>query len=132
MENNIYGDTFKLNMKMRKFKNTEEALSIFVENAIIYGETTMNGDYRKCNGSYNKIMKCFSYMEKCDCILTLSQFLHHNDISVRLWAAYALLFFSPVEAAATLKHLSHNAGIMANDARVLLDEFKAGNISKTF
>ena len=55
--------------------------------------------------------------------------MEDNNLSVRIWAAYALLHVNSPKAVKALKEIVKNdSGIMGFNAEMTLDEFKKGNI----
>ena len=55
--------------------------------------------------------------------------LEDNNLSVRIWAAYALLHVNTPKAVKALKEIvKTDSGIMGFNAEMTLDEFKKGNI----
>ena len=112
-----------------KIKNLEEALICFKENAIIHGEYTQNGDYKRGNKSHKNIINANKYISAEHKYEILEPLLEDNNLSVRIWAAYALLHVNTPKAVKALKEIVKNdSGIMGFNAEMTLDEFKKGNI----
>ena len=59
--------------------------------------------------------------------------MEDNNLSVRIWAAYALLHVNTPKAVKALKEIVKNdSGIMGFNAEMTLDEFKKGNIKPAY
>lgn len=112
-----------------KIKNLEEALICFKENAIIHGECTQNGDYKRGNKSHKNIINAIKYISAEHKYEIIEPLLEDNNLSVRIWAAYALLHVNTPKAVKALKEIvKTDSGIMGFNAEMTLDEFKKGNI----
>jgi len=60
-----------------------------IENAVIHGEATYSGDYKKGNKASDKLFKLGSIMEQNNDIAKemLDVLLEHENINVRIWVA---------------------------------------------
>lgn len=114
---------------MRKIKSLAEAFSIFKENAIKHGISTLSGDYKLGNKCYKNIISAINTIASNDGYEILRPLLNEANPSVRLWAAYALLHVDKKKAIETLKKIIKTEdGMIAFTAEMTLEEFKRGSI----
>lgn len=102
----------------------------YVETARNHGDAIENGDYKKANSNYKKNMKALDKLrqfgkEGCDELFNL---LNHDNLRVRLSAATQLLNTKNKEAIHTLKKISKEPGIVGFSAKMVLKEWKSGNL----
>ena len=76
------------NITMKEY-DVKELTNDFIENAVILGETTLSGDYKKGNKATKKLFKIEAIMkENSDIAITmLNELLEHENINVKIWAA---------------------------------------------
>ena len=69
--------------------NVKELINDFIENAVIQGEATFSGDYKKGNKASSKLFKIGGLMEQNTDIAKemLDVLLEHENINVRIWAS---------------------------------------------
>jgi hypothetical protein len=104
-------------------------LDKYIKNAILNGDCTERGDYKKVNESYHKIESLYKKMKEVDSDLTfLRPLLKYDNGSVRLWSATYLLPLRTKEAEKVLEELSKKNGFVAFDAKMTLQEWKKGNL----
>ena len=72
-------------------KSIEQALAIFEESAAAQSRATETGDYKLGNKYFDKEMKALTYLYQQGHLSDLKNFLNHEDVGVRSFAAYALL-----------------------------------------
>ncbi|MBO5061218.1 MAG: HEAT repeat domain-containing protein [Prevotella sp.] len=114
---------------MTKFNSLKEALEAFRKHAVIHGETQKNGKYKIGNRSHDFIRESIDYLTKNNQLEQLTVFLSAEDLSLRIWAAYALLHIKTKEAVRVLKEIAkRDKGIMGFNAEMTISEFKKGNI----
>lgn len=97
--------------------------------AIVNYYTVLNEDYRKAN-------RYFSQAEKYLCELKLTQnwvgifryLLEHENVGVRINAATALLPYETKQAKKCLKKCCLLPGMRGFEARMVLSEWKSGNL----
>ena len=118
---------------MEKIKNIEEALALFEKNAIIYGNTSVSGNYRICNKAYDVIIKCIDFLKEENKIDILLSMLEHNNISVKYLAACFLLPIYTKESKKALKWIKKNDdGMIGFHAEITLDEWRKEKWTKFF
>ena len=76
---------------MTRIKSVEEAVQMIEVCAIKEGEATENGDYKTNNKYARHEANCIEYLYKHGQLQALCSYLKHDNHSVRLSAAYALL-----------------------------------------
>ena len=74
-----------------KFKNTNDAIRLFEENAEKHGVATLNGDYKEANKCYKKIQLTKNFLLAQNDLNSLGCLLHKESISIKIWAARYLL-----------------------------------------
>lgn len=98
-------------------KSIEEALATFEKSAAIQAETFDTGDYRKGNKHLKIAMQSLVFLYEHNHLADLEPFLHHKNVGVRSFAAYALLPIMEKESKAVLKEIASNEyGIHSLDA----------------
>lgn len=81
------------------------------------------------NKSHKNIINAIKYISAEHKYEILEPLLEDNNLSVRIWAAYALLHVNTPKAVKALKEIvKTDSGIMGFNAEMTLDEFKKGNI----
>ena len=74
-------------------QNMDTLLKDYIENAIIQGEATLDGDYKKCNKAAKKLINIYKVMEHNDklAVQMLEILLKDEHINVKICAsAHAL------------------------------------------
>ena len=104
----------------------ERLIDEFIENAIIQGEATYSGDYKKGNKASDKLFKIGRIMEQNIDVAKnmLDTILYHENINVRIWAAGKAidLDYKKDEAIEVLEKISvmPDAGILGFNAEMSL------------
>ena len=110
-------------------KTIDEAIALFKQHAIIQCESTENGNYKLGNKSYDKIIRCISFIEKNNKLEMLFSFLDDENMYIRYWAACALLHTKEKEAIKVLKAIKRSkSGLISLNSEMTISEFKKGNI----
>ena len=110
---------------MRNIRTIEEALTLFEENSIIHGNASLDGNYKVGNKAYDIVTKCTNFLTENNKIELLLPFLEHENVSVRLGAAYALLPLYTKESKKTLKQIKKkDESIIGFDAEMVLKEWR--------
>ena len=115
-----------------KFKNTNDAILLFEENAEKHGVTTLNGDYKEANKCYKKIQLAKNFLLTQNDLNSLECLLHKESISIKIWAARYLLFSNEYSVASQqelIKIHTNNTGILASSAKQVLEEWQLGNLT---
>lgn len=113
---------------MKKLNNLETALIQFEEAASKHANATEHGDYKSANKNYAIITKVILFLKEQNEIRKLSNFLNHNSIGVRIWAATYLLPILEDEASQVLDQISRKSGIHSLTAKTTLSEWRKGNL----
>ncbi len=105
----------------------------FINAAIMDEELSKLGDSKQVNKNYKNLESIKSYLinHSETFISDCKKLLYHENNSVKLHAAVALLPHSSKEAISTLKQLSSAQGLLGFTAKITLSEFKKGNIRST-
>jgi hypothetical protein len=112
---------------MKQDKNS--ILKDYIENAIIQGSATLDGDYKICNKAVKKLNKIYKLMELDNdlAIEMINTLFKDSNLNVKLWiASHALgLNIKTSEAIATLEEISaqKEAGILSFDAEMTLQTY---------
>ena len=116
-----------------KIKTIEKAVSIFEESASIHAKASIIGDYKVANKNYDKVMDAIVFLHEVGHLSDLYALLNHDDIGVRLSAAYALLLVCEDRSKAVLSALAHdNFGILSLNAEMVLEQWKEGKLVYPF
>ncbi len=129
---------------MKKISSTDEALMLFEECSIKHGKAAENGDYKQGNKNHDIIIACILYLYDSQQLQLLEPFLEHQDVNVRLWAAFALLTVERTKAEKTLRDVQDvertkaektlrdvqdgPCGIYRSDAMYTLREWESGRL----
>lgn len=110
----------------------EKLIDIYMKNAVIHGEGTLEGNYKKTNKAHDKLINAYKKIKEFDNKLnSLLPLLSNENISVRSWSATHLLPHSN-EAKDILKKISKEDGLLAFDAKMVLKEWENGNLKLDF
>ena len=115
-----------------KFKNTNDAIRLFEENAEKHSVATLNGDYKEANKCYKKIQLTKNFLLAQNDLNSLGCLLHKESISIKIWAARYLLFsnkFSVASQQELIKIHTNNTGILASSAKQVREEWQLGNLT---
>ena len=88
---------------MKGYKDLAEAFDSFKKNAIEHGLCTMSGDYKHGNKCYKSIINAIRYVVSKEKHEGFKPMLEDANISVRIWAAYALLHIDTKDAVKALR-----------------------------
>lgn len=111
-------------------QDLETLIKVYIDNAVIQGESTLNGDYKTGNKAVKKVTKIYKLMEQDNqlAIQMLDVLFKDNHINVRIWAAaHALgLKIKISEAIAILEEISNKeeGGILEFNAEMSLKIYK--------
>lgn len=114
-----------------KFKNIEQAIIAFKKNAELHGKATLTGEYKVVNKSYKEMQKAKEFLLSENKLDDLQCLLNDSSSSVISWAASYLLFSEKYSELSQkkLEDIGSGSGILASDARQILEEWKLGNLS---
>lgn len=113
---------------MKKIKDVQTALELFIDAASKHGEATEMGDYKTCNLCYKDIAKTVSYLKENSQLNSLHELLKHGSVGVRLWSATYLLPVHGDEAIRTLNEISRTPGIHSLTAKTTVSEWMNGSL----
>ena len=114
---------------MTKIKSVEEAVQMIEVCAIKEGEATENGDYKTNNKYARYEANCIKYLYKHGQLQALCSYLKHDNHSVRLSAAYALLPLYEEDCKKVLYELAKgDYGVCGLDAEMILKQWESGEI----
>jgi HEAT repeat protein len=111
-------------------RSIENILKQYVESACEHGVATESGEFEKANKNYKKNEKAFKKLlefgkEGCE---ELTNLLNHQNPYVKLSAATHLLSTKNKESISILKKISKESGIVGFNAKMVLKEWKKGNL----
>jgi len=111
-------------------KTLKEHIEMYVESAINHGKATMMGDYKIANKNYYRIMKALNNILKygSEGREEILKLLINEDDSVKCWAATHSLKYNELKALITLNDLSKGKGLICSDAKIVIEEWKKGNL----
>ena len=114
---------------MTRIKSVEEAVQMIEVCAIKEGEATENGDYKTNNKYARHEANCIEYLYKHGQLQALCSYLKHDNHSVRLSAAYALLPLYEEDCKKVLYELAKgDYGVCGLDAEMILKQWNAGEL----
>lgn len=97
-------------------------ISKYTEAAILHGEATLSGDYKKANHQYKIMSECYNNIKNSsDELIEFSKLLYHSNDSVKVWAASHYLSHNKAIAVKVLKEVAKGEGIIAFGAKVFLE-----------
>ena len=126
-------DNLKINVNKGEYimlKNVQRLIRLYEETAYLYGEMMERGDYEMANLNLEKNELAFDQLIKCGDIgcNALLDLLDHRSPHVRISAATHLLNTYYDRAVNVLKKLSDNSGFQGLTAKMVLEDFKNGDI----
>lgn len=117
---------------MSKIQNIESALSSFIIEATSQVAATEIGDSKASNKAFNQIIQIVKYLKDNDKLIELEAFLNHNNVGVRMFAAYALLQINSKRAVAILSAIAEQNDIHSLTASTTLDQWNKDNLKFPF
>lgn len=110
--------------------NTEAIISNYVEQAIAHDRATEEGNSDAANKAYDKNMEALKELRKLPDKgkVILSRLLSHENVGVRVSAATHLLPLDEKKAVRVLEEVSKLPGLVAFDAKMVLQEWRAGRL----
>jgi hypothetical protein len=100
----------------------------YIEYCFKYGEGIDEGNSNKANKNHKELSKLYESLKKADNLNLLAPLLDDANPNVRLWASTHLLSFKHEEAELTLKKLQNEKGIVRLTAKLVLENWREGNI----
>jgi len=99
--------------------------------AFIHGQATSIGDSKTANKSHDELIETLKKMRTCgkDGELALLSLTEDKDDFVAGWAATHILSFDEKYALNVLDKLSKKSGIAGFDAKMVIQEWKKGNLN---
>lgn len=120
------------NRKMKKIKNTKEAIDVFIDAATKHTTATLGGDYKTCNKNYDKMANVVDYLKKENALYELEDLLNSKNVGVRTCAAAYLISVDSVskKCQSVLSEISHTEGIgiLQFNAEMVLKEWECGRL----
>ena len=103
----------------------DDAIELFVKHAKIQCDSSLSGDNKTGDKSYDILNNCISFLSKNNKLDRLSAFLDDKDVSLRLWSASALLDTKTKECERVLKEIAedNNYGALRLTAERILSEY---------
>lgn len=117
---------------MEQFDDTCKALTTFRMAAATQVVATENGDYKKGNNAFDRIIKIFKYLKELGKLNELEALLPDSNIGVRMFAAYGLLSTSPKIAVPVLKEISQRGDIHSLTAKMTLEQWEQNTLMYPF
>lgn len=104
----------------------DDAIELFVKHARIQCESSLSGDNKTGDKSYDILNNCISFLSKNNKLDRLSVFLDDKDVSLRLWSASALLDTKTRKCKKILKEIAegNNYGVLALTAERVLSGYE--------
>lgn len=103
-----------------------------IENAIIHGECTLNGDFKKGNKAFNKIGKAkkkLYFNGEDSYVKSLFKILSHHDPNVKQFASTNLLPFEPEIARDVLNEIAKLPNSIGFSSEMVLKEWDKGRLN---
>ena len=117
---------------MKQIDNISKALTAFRMAAAAQVAATENGDYKKGNNAFDRIIKIFKYLKELGKLNELEALLPDSNIGVRMFAAYGLLPTSPKIAVPVLKGISQREDIHSLTAKATLEQWEQNTLIYPF
>jgi hypothetical protein len=118
-----------------EIKDTDHALEVFKESALVHGKSTECGDYKMGNKAYGNIVLSASFLKEHSNLNQLERVLlsENIDISVKGWIGTYLLGTNEVLALSILNEIiKSNTPIYSFNARQTINEWKQGTLKLVF
>lgn len=110
-------------------KTTKELIDNYINYAILHGEGTESGDYRKANHAHDQLIKVYKELKLKDPKLScLKPLVKHDNNSVKAWAATHLLPVDEKLALSILEQLSKMNSFIGLDAEMVIESWKSGTL----
>ncbi len=109
-----------------------EALAAFEEAASAHSAATDNGDARKANRNWKRVVRAVSVLHKQNAIPQLFPLLGHLTAGVQVWAASYLLPVDEQMATIVLEEVANSNGIQSLGAGIVLEEWRAGRLKLVY
>lgn len=115
---------------MGRIKDVPTALDSFEKAVHAHSVATEQGEYKSANKHYDRIVRAIVFLKEHDALMSLQDFLDHPSAGVRTWAALYLSFLpgQEKEAECALEEVARGEGILAGNARTILDEWNEGSL----
>ena len=108
----------------------QAAVDRYVAAAIVHGECTENGDYKRGNRAFDEILEVLKVIREAgrEGDHALLDLLDHDNKSVRASAATHLLKVYEKRATKVLKRVAKGEGLVAFSAEMVLVEWNKGTL----
>ena len=117
---------------MKQFDNISKALTAFRMAAAAQVAATENGDYKKGNNAFDRIIQILKYLKELGKMNELEGLLSDSNVGVRMYAAYGLLSTFPKIAVPVLKEISQREDIHSLTAKATLEHWEQGTLIYPF
>ena len=117
---------------MKQIDNISDALTAFRLAATTQVVATENGDYKKGNNAFDRIIQILKYLKGLGKMNELEALLSDSNVGVRMFAAYGLLPTSPKIAVPVLKEISQREDIHSLTAKMTLEQWEQGTLIYPF
>ena len=91
---------------MKQIDNISKALTAFRMAAAAQVAATENGDYKKGNNAFDRVIHILKHLKELGKLNELEALLSDSNVGVRMFAAYGLLPTLPKIAVPVLKEIS--------------------------
>lgn len=112
-----------------KIKEINTAVEIFRESAMEHSQASHEGNYKRANKSFNKLIKAAKYLRDKEALIELKELLENEEKGVQVWAATYLL--SICENLAKEKLTSIQEADLPHysfTSKMVLQEWEGGNL----
>lgn len=117
---------------LTKKNKLDNMLESFTHNCNIYGNAVLNGDSKKANKAYKKIVAAKDYILSKEQLELLAPNLDSDSISIKIWTARYLLFSSTFskQSEDILQSISNSENnLLGTIAEQTLKEWKNGKLT---
>ena len=112
-----------------RIKKIEDAISLFKESASIHGQASITGNSVVCNKHADRLNNIIALLSLKGQLGLLKECLNNNDVSIRMWSAFALLPVSPDLCKPVLEEVANgNYHCISFAAEITLNEWKKGSL----
>lgn len=105
-----------------------EVIDNYRQSIIRYYQATNEGNSRKVNKAYDKIIECYGEIKKQDLIAQLEPLIYDEFIGVRLYASTHILPYNEGKAKKQLSELMNSDNLVSLEAKYTIREWDEGNL----
>lgn len=117
---------------MKQIDNISKTLTAFRMAAAAQVAATENGDYKKGNNAFDRVIHILKHLKELGKLNELEALLSDSNVGVRMFAAYGLLPTLPKIAVPVLKEISQREDIHSLTAKATLEQWEQDTLIYPF